>query len=346
MESKHRKLIAGCAKFGISFAILSYLFYRAGQDESFSGLAGQPKNWPILAAALALGLTAILTTMLRWYGMVRALDLPFRIRDAFRLGFIGYFFSFLTLGVMGGDTLKAIFIAREQPDKKTEAVASVIVDRVIGLYALCVMAAVAFWVVDFPDASGQAAADLETLKNTGRTVFAVCLAMGGVFLAMLVVPALTGPGMQRQLGRLPLVGSTLGRLTAAAALYRRRAPVVVGMFLLSLVTHFCFSSCVYLVALGLNHPHPSFELHFAIVPIANVIGSLPLPGGLGGFEFAIYTLYKTLAPAIGMNASHGFVVALGYRIITLVIAGIGVVVYLFSRHDIKRLMAQNQPETA
>jgi len=82
------------------------------------------------------------------------------------------------------------------------------------------------------------------------------------------------------------------------------------------------------------------------VPIANVIGSLPLPGGLGGFEFAIYTLYKTLAPAIGMNASHGFVVALGYRIITLVIAGIGVVVYLFSRHDIKRLMAQNQPETA
>jgi len=333
MNSKHRKLLVGCAKFAVSFAILGYLFHHASQDEGFSGLSDQPRNWLLLLAALGLGLTAILTTMLRWYGLVRALDLPFRIRDAFRLGFIGYFFSFLTLGVMGGDTLKAIFIAREQPDKKTEAVASVIVDRVIGFYALCVMAAVAFWMVDFSDPSSQAGAELETLKNLGRTVFAICFAMGGVFLAMLVVPALTGQGMQRQLGRLPLVGSTLGRLTAAAALYRRRAPVVFGMFLLSLVTHFCFSSCVYLVALGLNSPHPSFELHFAIVPIANVCGSIPLPGGLGGFEAGLYFLYKTLSPA-----SHGLVVALGYRIITLVIAGIGVVVYLVSRKDIQRLL--------
>jgi hypothetical protein len=47
-----------------------------------------------------------------------------------------------------------------------------------------------------------------------------------------------------------------------------------------------------------------------------------------------------------MNASHGFVVALGYRIITLVIAGIGVAVYLVSRRDIKRLMDQGPPDIA
>ena len=116
---------------------------------------------------------------------------------------------------------------------------------------------------------------------------------------------------------------------------------ILGLFLLSLFTHFCFSCCVYLIAMGLSHPHPSFELHFAIVPIANVIGSLPLPGGLGGFEYAVYTLYQTLAP-VGMSASHGFVVALGYRMITLVIAGIGVAVYLSSRTDIQRLVDQER----
>jgi hypothetical protein len=58
---------------------------------------------------------------------------------------------------------------------------------------------------------------------------------------------------------------------------------------------------------------------------------------LGGFEFALDWLYRTMGPA-GMADSWGFVVALGYRIVTLVIAGIGVVVYLASRKDIKRLI--------
>ena len=337
MSSPKRNLLVGCLKFGIAFAILAFLFSKASRDDSFKDLAGQSKNWLLLLAALALGLVAILTTMLRWYGLVRALDLPFRVRDAFRLGFIGYLFNFLTLGVIGGDTLKAIFIAREQPGKETEAVASVIIDRVVGIFALCVVAAVAFWVVDFPDANGNAGADQETLKIYGRSVLAICFSLGGLFLLMLVFPSLTGPAFQQRLQRLPKIGGTLSRITAAVALYRRRAPIVLGLFLLSLVTHLCFSSCVYLIALGLAQPHPSFGLHFAIVPIANVAGSIPLPGGLGGFEFALDWLYRTMGPA-GMADSWGFVVALGYRIVTLVIAGIGVVVYLASRKDIKRLM--------
>jgi hypothetical protein len=43
-----------------------------------------------------------------------------------------------------------------------------------------------------------------------------------------------------------------------------------------------------------------------------------------------------------MSASHGFVVALGYRIITLVVAGIGVAVYLSSRKDIQRLVEEER----
>ena len=77
------------------------------------------------------------------------------------------------------------------------------------------------------------------------------------------------------------------------------------------------------------------------MPIANVCGSIPLPGGLGGFEAGLYFLYQTLSPA-----SHGLVVALGYRIITLVIAGIGVVVYLVSRKDIKRLLEVRDEKAA
>ena len=341
MAADRKRILSGLVKIAISAAILGWLFRKASQDNSFDELLSQSKQWPLLAAALGLGLFAILTTFFRWFMLVRILDLPFRLRDACRLGFIGYLFNFLTLGVVGGDSLKAVFIAREQPGKQTEAVYSVIIDRVIGLYALCVMAALAFWLIEFPVLEGDAGRQLASLKAGGCTIFAISFGVGGFFLAMLVVPALTGAGMQRQLGRIPAVGPTLTRITAAAALYRRRAPIVLSLFLLSLGTHFCFSSCVYLIAVGLSHPHPAFDAHFAIVPIANVFGSLPLPGGLGGFEFALDWLYRSMGPAI-MAPSFGFVVALGYRLITLVIAGIGVVIYLGSRKDIGRLLDDNE----
>ncbi len=58
---------------------------------------------------------AVSLTFVRWYLLVRALGLHFRLLDAFRLGFLGYLFNFVSVGSVGGDLFKAIFIAREQP---------------------------------------------------------------------------------------------------------------------------------------------------------------------------------------------------------------------------------------
>ena len=83
----------------------------------------------LLLASLLVALAGLSVTFVRWYFLVRALDIEFKLKDAFRLGFIGYFSNFLSLGVVGGDAIKAIFISRERPDKKPEAVSSVVLDR-------------------------------------------------------------------------------------------------------------------------------------------------------------------------------------------------------------------------
>ena len=64
------------------------------------------------------------------------LHLPFRLRDAFRLGFLAFLLNFVSVGAVGGDLFKAFFIARDQPGRRTEAVATVVVDRLVGFYAL------------------------------------------------------------------------------------------------------------------------------------------------------------------------------------------------------------------
>jgi glycosyltransferase 2 family protein len=93
----------------------------------------------LFVAAVGLYVGALLVTFLRWHRLVRALGLPFRLRDAVRLGFIGNVFNLVIPGAVGGDVIKAAFLCREQ-ERKTQAVASMVIDRALGLLGLFVLA--------------------------------------------------------------------------------------------------------------------------------------------------------------------------------------------------------------
>ena len=133
---------------------------------------------------------------MRWYFLVRALDIEFKLKDAFRLGFIGYFSNFLSLGVVGGDAIKAIFISRERPDKKPEAVSSVVLDRIMGLYALTVVCALAsFAGTQVAESAEETAAALQKISEVSLAISAIGAIVG---LLLIFVPALTGTAVQER----------------------------------------------------------------------------------------------------------------------------------------------------
>jgi uncharacterized membrane protein YbhN (UPF0104 family) len=70
-------------------------------------------------------------------------------------------------------------------------------------------------------------------------------------------------------------------------------------------------------------------------------GVLPLPGGIGAFEGMLAVLYRAMAET-PMAAEHGLLVAFGYRVITLTIASVGVLIYLTERKEIDQLQAENE----
>lgn len=330
-----KKNLIWLAKIGVSAAILGYLCYKAWQDHSFDELMNQPKHGGLLAAALLTALTAMLLTVVRWYILVRALELPFTVPDALRLGFIGHFFTFVTLGVVGGDLLKAIFIAREQSGRKTEAVASVIIDRVIGLYALFLMAGVAFLLSDLSQP--------QVLRVCQATVI---LAIGGTCgLALLLVPGVTDLRLWNQLTGIPKLGGFIGRAISAVKMYRRKRLVLAASLVMSLGAHALSTLSVYFVACGLPGESPTLGTHFVIVPIAMVANAIPLPGGLGAFEAALDFLYRGVAE-VGFASERGFVVALGYRLITMLLGLIGVYYYVAGRRQVSALIqvAEESPE--
>jgi hypothetical protein len=127
-------------KLALAVAILAYLIGQVQHHEGFSRLIQQPKIWSLLVLALVCTFAAIVLSFIRWYMLVVALGLDFRLVDALRLGSIGFVLNFVALGTLGGDLFKAVFLAREQPGKRTEAVATVMADRLLGLLTMLLLA--------------------------------------------------------------------------------------------------------------------------------------------------------------------------------------------------------------
>ena len=168
----------------------------------------QPKRWDLLAAAFVVMLAGILITLVRWWYLVRSVGISFSLSDAMRIGFLGYLFNLAPMGIVGGDLLKAWMLSREKPGTRARAFASVIVDRIVGLYVLFLVATSGVFVTGFwnlPD----------------RTVHLVCIGViaitavchrGNCLASLARRP---GGTVRPILTRIPKIGRAVGSLLEA-----------------------------------------------------------------------------------------------------------------------------------
>ena len=332
-----KKYLVWLLKMGLAVGIIAFLLWQAGRQdpEQFRRLWDRQKDWSALTAGFGIAMFALCLTFVRWYVLVRALDIPFRLRDAFRLGFLGYLLNFVGAGAVGGDLFKAVFIAREQPQRRTEAVATVALDRICGLYFLLVVATLAILLGDMSHAGKVVAGACQvTLLATAAGTVVVGL--------LLLLPLREGPLLQ-WLRHLPKVGPVLGRLIEAFRIYRRKPGTLVLVAAMSLAVHMLIPLAVYLLARALVAHPPTLAAHYVVVPFSCCAAALPTPGGLGTFELAMDQLYKWVSNGA---CTEGLIVALAYRLITIVIACIGGVYYLACRREVKAIMAAAQAEQA
>lgn len=341
--SASKKLVQTALKLGISLAILAWVVERAWRDAQAAevDLTEPPASWWLLAVAWSVLFAALVATIVRWYYLVRALGIDFRLSDAMRLGFLSYLFNFVSLGSVGGDLFKAVFIAKENPHRRAEAVATVVVDRVIGLYGLFVVATACVL------ATGQYASSIREVRAIARGTL-LCTALGMAALVVLIVPGFTTGAVSEMLRGLPKVGRVIGKLIDAIRMYRRRPGLLLQTGLLSVGVHALTTLGVYLIARGIEGQVPSLTAHFVIVPLSMVASAAPLPFmGLGAFEGALDFLYIHVAGGAGELRLTSFAVlkiAFAYRAITILNAAVGLVVYAFSRREMAAVIEQAEAE--
>jgi uncharacterized protein (TIRG00374 family) len=322
---RHRDLILNLFKYCLAFGLLTYVVVSNWKPGEENGLAsvwdkhavrGEPVHLGYLGLALLLYSMSLSVTLVRWYSLVRAQDLPFRMRDAARLGLRGFFWNTVLPGSVGGDLVKATGIAREQ-NRRTVAVATVVMDRLIAVWGMVWMVAglgLIFWA--FGSLDGAAAAQ--------QIVRAACF----IFVVSVVVWTLMGllsnPRAHRlaaRLARTPKVGHALAELWRTVWMYRCRQGSVALALVLTWVGQVGFILSFYLCALTLWTPGagtiPSLTDHFLLVPIGLIIQAVPLfPGGAGIGEAGFGGLYALL----GGTAALGVLGSLVQRVSIWIIA--------------------------
>lgn len=322
-------------KYLLAFGLLGYVIWAYWNPPGGNGLGdlwqrhvveGQPIHAWFLVGALAVYTVALFITLFRWYILVRAQDLPFRLGDAIRIGLIGFFYNTFLPGSVGGDIVKAAALAREQ-SRRTVAVATVLMDRLIALWGLVWYVAVlgsVFWLGGLLD--GEGAAPSRTVVFAALVIVAVT-AIGWLLLGLL--PQHRADRFAGRLSRLPKVGGSAAEFWRAVWMYRCRQKSVIVAMGISFVSFTGFILAFYWCVRSVWDPAPGMTLptlaeHFLIVPMGLVIMAIPgAPGGIGIGEAGFGGLYLWF----GYKATSAYAI-LGTLVQRVVVWSLALVCYL------------------
>ncbi len=319
-------------KIGVSAAILFYLVQGARQSDVFDDFWSQPKSLSYLAVAFVFCAAAVALTMVRWHLLVRALNIPTRLGNSMRIALLGYLFNLAPAGIVGGDVIKAVMLARPHKNVLTKSFASVILDRVLGLYMLFVVASVAIFVT-------------RLWQYDGPAIWSICVAtwaiavVGGLGAGLMMVPAVTDGKLVRRWENHPRLGPGLSQVLDAIRLYRGQPRVLAVSALMTVGVHVFFAIGVYFVSRGLFAESHSLSTHLVVSPLSMAAGVVPLP--LGPFEYLLDMFYHLIPlGALTVPQGQGLVVSFGYRLITIGIAAVGAVYYIVARQEVGQLLGE------
>jgi len=228
------------------------------------------------AGALAFGLALVMIAV-RWRLLLKIQDVNVSLWEAVRLTFLGQFFNAIVPGTVGGDLVKAYYVAKHTP-KVAAVLVSVFVDRLLGLVELSLMAAVMLGVLL---AGGERSFD--ELRLPAICMAAIILTVGAMMTFLLSQRFRRALHLEKLYRRLP-IAHHIAAAGDAAMRYRRRPGSMAWAVAISLVSHLSFVTFVALMGASLSIP-AGWKDYFLYVPLIYIIGAIPLtPGGVGWVE--------------------------------------------------------------
>jgi len=278
--------------------------------------------------SLALLAFAFVLGGVRWFVLLRALRLPLGFRKSFEIYAIGAFFNTFLPGGTGGDVVRVFYTIRGIDSGRVRALASVVADRIAGLYGMLVLALILMYLnADAVASSAQTAA----LRGGLLTAFATMTVTA--LLAVWAAPFLSRSRRVQSWAQRGAVLRIGHQLVASLALFRGQLSALAASTGISLLISLMLVASVVTLASA-----PGWDsltpLQYACAAVfAFLASAIPLtPGGIGIAEGAFS--YVCLLWS-GSVLAYG-TIFLGYRLLAAVVSLLGAIAFITHRRSATR----------
>jgi glycosyltransferase 2 family protein len=319
------------ARIAAGILLLGALFYFRLIDVDELGRAlGHPG---LLVLAELACLTTIPLAGLRWHLLLRSQGLVLHLWHTIRIVAMGAFFATFLPGGAGGDIVRGVYIYQASHGRRTSALLSIFIDRLIGFAAFVLF--------------GVGATLTRPWANFGALEYGI-FALAALFLAVLLTLFVFGHRIA-QLINLVFAGRShrLARIIddAGEALheYSRQWRTILLALGASLILVLIAAIAIVLIATAMQFGGLS-NVEYGIAGIYAIIAnSLPFtPGGLGIGEGAFASACVMLEPAAS-GAAYG-TIFLVFRCVLVISTLPGLIAYLVYPHR-AQLLAPVHPNS-
>ena len=276
MSAAQRKWAWNLLRIGVCLAavwwVLSQLNWEQVRD------VWQSSDLRTVAVGFLIFLPVPVLQSIRFVWMLKAQDISLSYWESIKLNLTGNFFNmFVPAGSLGGDVVKAYYVA-QHTSQKTEAVTAVLLDRVVGLLSFVIFA-VAGLALKFDDRTRPLALWLGVLVTVIAAVVAVAFSQR---LRTLL-------GLERVAARLPMADQ-VRRIGRATLRMREHISITIAALLATLVLQAFVLGSFAVAAVGLGMK-PDIVGYYGYLALSLIIAAIPIsPGGLGTMEAAMIFL--------------------------------------------------------
>jgi glycosyltransferase 2 family protein len=316
-----KRILLTSLQVAITAFLLWWIFRdSAKRAQMLEALATAEYLW-LIPGLLSLGCAFLLQTE-RWRRLLSVQGINLGWWRTFRVYLIGAFFNLFLLGATGGDIVKIYYAMREAGSRKTAALLSVLVDRMVGMLGL-----VAITVV-------LCSLRLDLLLShplTRALVTALAFILGGSLAIIVLGFCVDRFHLAHKLPHWLPMRVTIVELSSAFSTYARDPRTLALTFGLSVPAHFCIFLSFYFTAraFGVFPGIGGMMEILAVLPIILTIASLPI--SLSGVGVREGLFQNVLAALFGTPESLAVMISITGFLIVVFWGLIGGCVYLLYR---------------
>jgi uncharacterized protein (TIRG00374 family) len=327
-KSSVKKHLGLILRVGIT-VLACWLIARKMDFSNVGDELSKPSIWIWMMVIGVFGFCNVLLSF-RWWLFMRGWDIYISFWSTVKLAFLGLYFNNCLPGSVGGDFVRAWYVAR-YTNRRMASVISVFVDRILALFGTVIIAFTALFAAGKEEIfTRQETSGISRLSSQSRLViFSILGIIVLAFIGVLLVPY--GRKLYKSFYNM---GIQYGK-KALLQCFQAVVVLIKKPYLLpeSLCLTFILQGLVVLSlwVLGRQMGIPAdWKLYFVFFPMMWVVGSIPISiAGIGIVEGGLIVLFTKYGSASQDTATA---LALSQRIVWILASLPGLAVYLTGRH--------------